>query len=48
MVINFSDVQWAIQAGFTLSVIRLALRDAADGFCNFPDALVWNQLMMEV
>lgn len=48
MVINFSDVLWARDAGFTLEVIRAALKDVADGWSNFPDALVYNDLILNV
>jgi hypothetical protein len=44
MVVNFSDVVWAQGAGFSMKVIRLALKEVADGAMNFPDALVWHDL----
>jgi len=48
MIVNLSDVIWARDAGFSMSVIRAALKDAADGFSNFPDACIFNQLLQEI
>jgi hypothetical protein len=48
MTIDLNTVRWALDAGFTMSVIRAALKDAADGMSNFPDALVFNQLLQEI
>jgi hypothetical protein len=48
MVINFSDVLWARDAGFSLAVIRAALKDVADGWSNFPDACVYNDLLASI
>ena len=48
MIVNLSDVIWARDAGFSMSVIRAALKDSADGFSNFPDACIFNQLLQEI
>jgi hypothetical protein len=47
MIINFSDVVWARQAGFSFKVIRIALVDVHKGMGNFPDMLVYNQLILD-
>jgi hypothetical protein len=48
MIVNLSDVIWARDAGFSMSVIRAALKDAADGFANFPDSCVFNELLQSI
>jgi hypothetical protein len=48
MTIDLNTVRWALDAGFTMSVIKAALIDAANGMSNFPDALVFNQLLQEI